>query len=507
MSSSEAVQTDRAVVRRQILWLTLFTAALRIYGLNRQSIWGDEYLSIFRYAAGENLGEVWHHIWNFAVHPPLYFMVCHYWYSLGNSEFMARFPSAVFGTACVPVMYALSNRLFGRTTAVIASVVVATSPIHIWYSQEARMYSMQMLLGISACLFYVRARQEWRVSDVILYTVMCIMGLYTHMSTLLLVAGIGVFAVVDSFHDRRRALAWIAVHLLILSVYAPWVANIYRHAQRNKSISIGYSRNKSIVDLGYSFYTFSVGYSLGPTVADLHDTTASDSVRKSIIPIGLSVVLFPVLLVLGIAWGLKNNRHGTLFLITVILVPSLLGAAAALSPHMPLNPRYVLSAIIPFWILISLGLQSAVSFDRTRLAIPAFAIVIGISLFNHYFNPSYAKQDLRTATQFVNEQAQSGDAVIISSVELGGPFIYYYRRHDVPYYGYPSSTGLVNPVTLNGDMRKILSGRKRAWLVLGRTWSSDPRGLIPKYFDRRCAMFEKVRCSGVTVTGYRLQNK
>jgi 4-amino-4-deoxy-L-arabinose transferase-like glycosyltransferase len=503
--STKQNASKRAGTRRDLYAIILLAATLRLLGLGHQSIWGDEFLTLFRYSAGNSLGQVWTHVWHFAVHPPVYFIICHYWYLLGQSEFMARFPSAVFGIACIPVMYALANRLFGRTSARITAIIAATSPIHIWYSQEARMYTLQVLLAATACLFFVRAWQNRRTADVVLYAAASILGLYTQMSTLLLVFGIGVFAVLQSMRDRRHAAMWFAVHALILIAYTPWLMNIHhaREADR-KAVTIGYERPKSIADLGYGFYTFSVGFSFGPTVADLHGASEGSAIKKSLPQIAISGLLFSMLAIFGTILGFRKQRPEMIFTLTILLLPSILAAAASLTPAIPLNPRYMLVAIVPYWMLLALGIEFAASFEKARLAIPAFAILIGVSLFNHYFDERYAKQDLRAATAVVNKDARPGDTIIISSIELGGPFIYYYRRQDIPFCGYPKSVGLVDPTSLKTDMCRLLTHKRRAWLVLGRTWSSDPDGLLPSYFDSRFAVFEKTHCNGVSVIGYSL---
>ncbi len=98
---------------------------------------------------------------------------------------------------------------------------------------------------------------------------------------------------------------------------------------------------------------------------------------------------------------------------------------------------------------------------RLTILPAAAALLIIVSLHNHYFCPVYAKQDMRSAVELVNERAGFGDVIIVSSVEIGGPFIYYFDRRSVPYYGYPSGE-LVDPGSLPRDIYRMIEHRKRA---------------------------------------------
>ena len=169
-----------------------------------------------------------------------------------------------------------------------------------------------------------------------------------------------------------------------------------------------------------------------------------------------------------------------------------------------MNPRYLTVAIVPYWMILALGIE-ACSRVRGGIVIPLAAFgLVAASLYNHYLQPAYAKQDVRSAVALVNEQARPGDMIVISSVEIGGPFIYYFKRGDVPYFGYPPGHGQVDPRRLPGDMARILDRKTRVWLVLGRTWSSDPHGLTLDFLRARHKIVERRSYNGVSVTCFLL---
>ena len=486
----------------------LIALATRVFHLGYQSIWGDESLTLFRYAKGSNLIDFFRQNWELGSHPPLFFLVVYYWYKLGHSEFMLRFPSMVFGVASIPVAYALVNRLFGKQTAGIAALIFALSPIHIWYSQEARMYTLQMLLCLASTFYFVKALHENRAKDYGLYVLFTVMAFFAQISTMMLVVAQGSFVIIYTSRDRIKMIAWLWVLAQVLLVCTPWITNSKGlHHMKGVESGFGFARQPSILDAGYVFYTFSVGYSLGPSVAELHQSSASRIFTENWDAILLPLFIFGLLAILGLMEARRTNDFGFRLLLAIMVIPVALSLALAVFKGIPIYPRYLFASAIPYWVAISLGIQRCFR-ARALRGIPIFAaMVMAFSLYNYYWQPDYAKQDLRSATMLVNKAARPGDVVVISSIEIGGPFIYYFKRHDVPYIGYPSKPGMIDPNALPHDMESVLRHKKRAWLVLGKTWSSDPKGLIPDFFDHRYHPLMHRHYAGITILNYDLTSK
>ena len=129
--------------------LVALAAALRFYGIGHQGFWFDEAntAQLVRFSPGKMLGL----IPDSESTPPLYYCVVWVWARVfGYGEAGLRSLSALCGVLAVPVAYLAATRLLDRRAGLIAAALTACNPLLIWYSQEARSYSMLVLLtGLS----------------------------------------------------------------------------------------------------------------------------------------------------------------------------------------------------------------------------------------------------------------------------------------------------------------------------------------------------------------------
>lgn len=124
------------------VFFVLLAFVLRLFSL-RQSLWLDEATTAL--VAKNPQGFTQFISGDF--HPPLYYVFMQQWVKVsGTSEIALRLPSVLFGAVTVYVVYRIGKRVADETTALIAALLMATAPLHIYYSQEARMYALSTLL-------------------------------------------------------------------------------------------------------------------------------------------------------------------------------------------------------------------------------------------------------------------------------------------------------------------------------------------------------------------------
>ncbi|HRJ41953.1 MAG TPA: glycosyltransferase family 39 protein, partial [Caldilineaceae bacterium] len=128
-------------------------ALLRFFLIGSKTVWLDEAFSIW--LARQPLWDMWSWLIRIDQHPPLYYTLLHGWVSFwGDLQGSVRMLSALCSSLAVPVFYAGVRRLTDRPSALIAALILAISPFHIRFAQEARMYGL-LTLAVAVALYCV----------------------------------------------------------------------------------------------------------------------------------------------------------------------------------------------------------------------------------------------------------------------------------------------------------------------------------------------------------------
>ena len=156
----------RSSIRTGVLLLALFVLlafALRVLRLDFQPLWWDEGYSVW--FATHPLGQM-AALTAQDIHPPLYYALLHGWIGLlGAGPVSLRLLSVLFGVLAIPAIYLAGRRMLTRRAALLAAFLLAISPLHVYYSQEVRMYGLVALLSIGVlaaawCVFERGSRGE-----------------------------------------------------------------------------------------------------------------------------------------------------------------------------------------------------------------------------------------------------------------------------------------------------------------------------------------------------------
>jgi mannosyltransferase len=206
---------------RLVIAITLMGGLLRLYRYDALSLWVDEGLTV-------SFGRLpWDVVLGlhgaYETHPPLYFALVKA-AELAAPELTAgRLVSVVAGTLTLPVLFFLAARLAGRWAAVLACGALALSPLHIWYSQEARPYALAFLFVAISYLSLVAFQQTGRRLWAVLYGVSVVLCLYTDYSTLYpLLPHALLLLYITRTHGRRSLLVWGAAVVAAVA-FLPWL--------------------------------------------------------------------------------------------------------------------------------------------------------------------------------------------------------------------------------------------------------------------------------------------
>ena len=138
-----------------LLALILIGGFLRFYDLGFNSLWLDE-ASTYTLSLG-SIPQIWQETTAGEFNPPLFYWLEHLMLTIGNNEFILRFIPALLGVLTIPLIYLVGREFIDRNVGIIAATAFAFSPFLIYYSQEARAYSMMLFFVAFAMVFYLRA--------------------------------------------------------------------------------------------------------------------------------------------------------------------------------------------------------------------------------------------------------------------------------------------------------------------------------------------------------------
>jgi 4-amino-4-deoxy-L-arabinose transferase-like glycosyltransferase len=191
--------------------LTLLGAALRFATLDLQSFDFDEAITVGPVLGG-SFDAMLDAIPTTESTPPLYYVLAWPWTQLfGLGEVGVRSLSAVLGTALIPVAYGAARELAGRRAGLIAAALVAVNPQLIFYSQEARAYSLLALLATLSFWAFLVARREPGRRGLVLWALASVAALLTHYFAAFVVVPEAILLVALRRPRLPAALATVAV--------------------------------------------------------------------------------------------------------------------------------------------------------------------------------------------------------------------------------------------------------------------------------------------------------
>ena len=137
---------------------------------------------------------------------PFYYLLQHPFLSLPNTPVMLRLMPLLFGIVGILVMWRLGRRAVGVTAGLVAALLTAISPWHIYVSGMARYWALVFLLAATAYLLMLRAYESDRVRDYLAALIVLTIGTATHPSFSLPMAGaiLGLSLVNDGAGWRIR---------------------------------------------------------------------------------------------------------------------------------------------------------------------------------------------------------------------------------------------------------------------------------------------------------------
>ncbi len=136
---------------------------LRLISLN-QSLWLDEATTAL--VAKMPIYDFFTKFMPADFHPPLYYMIVSLWSKVfGYSEIALRIPSIIFGVLTIYIVYLIAKQARLKYP-LLPALFLATSGLHVYYSQEARMYGL--VTWLVSCLVLTFIKRDWLKFSILL---------------------------------------------------------------------------------------------------------------------------------------------------------------------------------------------------------------------------------------------------------------------------------------------------------------------------------------------------
>ena len=446
---------------RLLIGILALGAILRLLFLGEKSFWADEVISV--YFARQDWPD-FVTILSYETNMMSYHILLRFWLKLGENEFMIRSLSAILAVATVPVLYALGARLFGAKVGLISALLLAVNAFHIRYAQEARSYSLLVLLTALCSWSFLRSIDQPSPKNWAGYVLTSVLAVYSHFfAALVLAAHWASLAFL-----RPRDVPWkgLVVSTLVTGLLLLPVGSFVLTKDIGQVDWIAQPGPRTVA------HAFS-----GLAGADRFPGSPGGGEFFTLAGAGRTLLLLAYFISCSIAfvpaarvWSSSKASFQTWhygFLLTWGIVPVML--ALGISILKPIFAVRYFAVCLPALVLLA-----AIGISRVRptwVFAGALAIIVGLATHTVLSYYKYDKEDWRGATRYILSQVESGDAVVLSAPFVWMAFDYYRAKSK-------GSTGNVPIVVLSDPEDLLLKTRHQAILIL--SYSEN----LPLHYNR-----------------------
>jgi len=413
-----------------------------LYRMGTPSIWFDEAFSVE--LARQPLTQLWHIIWGPEPNMELYYLFLHFWLGftsflgLHATEFVVRFPSAIFAALSSVMVFLLGRRFLGTTAGLVGTGLYILNNLQLTYAQQTRAYSLQLLLICIAwyALFTLLSQSSHYKRWWICYIAVTTLAIYSHLFTLVilfaqLTAFVGLLILPSTWRaTTRKQLPAFIVSLVSIGLLSIPMLLVSLHGPKTGWLPVPYLRDLYDLFVVYSanskFYMLVLfGFcALGLLVAVLVS-----------LPEGKQVLEQFALYKSG-----EDKRNAMLEhyvpvafgLFCWVVVPVVFSFVVSQGSMRLFSTRYLVTILPALFLLVGLGVASL------RWRVVQVGLALALLLFALHYIPAYYKgaqiEDWNSTVYWLQQRFQPGDGLVCydSAVEQGCQVSVEYYLHAYP---------------------------------------------------------------------------
>jgi uncharacterized membrane protein len=430
-------------------------------------------------------------------HPPLYYLLLRLWLIFGSGVTYARLLSVIIGVINVGQVLHFGKKSAGIAIGLLGGLLVAVSPMHVWYSQEIRMYILLVSLttaSTTALWWALRGNQIYRW---ILFCLFSTLALYTHYfaAFVLLAQGIWVLNWVWKQRAKRSLWYWIGSVVATGILFLPWLP-----------VAINQTR--------------------------LHTMTWVESPTLNVIRVtllrlifGIAVLPWPDLLlwiVTGILlalfiWSIKNflsisseNNRSYFYIANWAVIPFVSISIIALIYPVYQFKQYLI--VLPPILLLA----AWISYSLPRKAGIATIIVLLISatVSLTYQQIYLTKDDWKGAANFIDHNSSTGD-IIYANPAASSLALSLYSEITIPFIGTPADYDIITggwegdaltPKSVDDELSQLNSDYQRLWLVEFFPEFWDENKIVETWLEQNSKLLDDLYFGRIRIRIYSFTN-
>ncbi len=355
------------------------------------------------------------------VHPPLYYLLLHFWTQLfGSSVLAARSMSAVLGVITVVLGYKIVQKVSTERAARLAGVFLALAPFLVRYSQEARMYGvLGVFLVLATWLLLQLVERPRNMLLWVGYVLAMTAGLYAHYFALFAIIAHWLYLMTMTpmrdwrlFKSFWLTPAWWGANVAIILLYIPWLPNFLGQFTRGQGISwIPKTTIYTFPSGVWQFFTYT-------------DARALTNLIYFALPLAILAASIYILK------GDKDKLRGKRLVVLYAYVPILLTVLVSLKKPI-YQDRYLAFAAVGIYMIVAIAIDKLAG-GRKALFYSLAAAVIVIQLIGIRNVYSQASHKMGAATKVVNDDYRRGDVLLAGELYVYFDFSYYNRTGVLP---------------------------------------------------------------------------
>lgn len=396
-----------------VLPVTVLALFLRLPGMSL-SLWYDE-ISVTR----GYLKNIFHLLdaWTWDSNMPVHYTLMFFWNKIfDDTEFWLRLPPLVFSLASLLLAYAVAKRIFNRRVALLTCFLLTISPVHIWYSTEARPYAGMMFFLLLALIAFLRLKEpeqlsgKKRIAWLSVYLVSILLGTFSHFYMAIPVL---VFSGISIIQRDRFPSVFIILNGIVLFLLLCFLAFKYEFAGY-VPVRGTYLRGFTLLEAWLLFFNwFATGntiFAIPPSRFFWHDFLK----QPGTLLIHSFFFLFFLKGIVAIVREPDRKRRlwGIAILAFLLCIPAFLFAVNMVGLRSTYIERSAYVALPFFCMILARGVMNGARSVLSMILLSGLVLISALSTFLFFRHPdacvvSVCKQDWRSAARYLIEDIGS----------------------------------------------------------------------------------------------------